>query len=655
MWAEKIQRFFQHLETVEEISFDVETDGLDWHTNKILSYQFAFSSKPEDVYYFPLAYASGNMPADLAEQFTYQLVEAAKTVPGAWIGHNLMFDLLATAKHDLVPKGKWICTMTTQAIIDEHQRSYALSACAQAMGVTPKQDKELNQYLVDFFKIELNPAEQADFDKGLYCKKVKELKGRLAELPADAPMVQGYGEGDVITTWELFQKQKKMLAIKENGTDLLTVADIEWRCTKALYWMQRRGIKINEAKLEQVVEDTRNTYQAALANLPKIPKAWLNEVLKYKASIHALSAQPKDFPLGQDDIVFSHRSRDHMLAIWLYQGYPLADIPKTDKGGFSFTSKFLDSHPFGKQFAGLRKTDKLLSAFLAPLKERHTINGRVFGSYHQLRADEGGTITGRLSSSNPNLQQVPKRDEGNSKLIRQLFEADPGYIWSSNDLSQAEYRIFSHYTQNKKLIEGYKADPPVDMHTTVSKDVIKLAEMLDRDKARFAAKTLNFALLYGAQSKKVAMMLGIDEHEAADLINDYYRNIEGVEWLMRTATQRARTHGYVRTLTGRRCRFAKGDYGYYKAANKIIQGTNADFTKLKLAEIQDLFEANDNKAQLLLTVHDAIDWQFEDSAAGHALNEEALRIFAAETPGIFELRVPMKVDHKTGRTWAEAS
>lgn len=612
-WSEELEKFESRLKQSRTLVLDLETDGLDWKTNKIVSYGFCFGNRPEDVFYFPTDHGSGNIHCP--KSFEKYLAIELKSKPREIIGHNLIFDLLFLANKGIVPNGEFVCTMVRQSLINEHQKSFSLAECSRIMGGEVKKDELLYRHLAERLEIKWEQDDQGRVTRSLKNK----LMSLFHTLPGDDPVIMEYVKGDVIATWQLWEAQQ----IEIEKEDLMRIANVEVRCTRALYNMQRFGIKVDEKKLNKAIEDTE-------AKALEVRKA---------------------LPIEN----FNCRSPLQMAK--LYEDYDKDLIPRTPKGGLSFNDDFLQTHELGKKILAVRRTDKLLSSFLMPLREEHLFKGYVHASYNQGKADDFGTVSGRLSCSNPNLQQFPKRDGDSSYLVRSVFIPEDGMIWSSNDLSQAEYRLFAHYTNDPVLIAGYSADDPIDMHTSVAKQLRV---------GRFIAKTLNFAILYGSGVDKMTFIInkGLREEnlpemttfEVANLRKEYYQRIPAVKNFMDQTKSVAEGRGYVRTILGRRCRFSGYDDKYYKAANRVIQGSNADYTKLKLAEINEFFESEGlDKARLLVTIHDSVDWQFEGGSGGDKINQEAIKIFQNDYPGIIQMRLPMKVDSSTGFNWADAA
>jgi len=344
--------------------------------------------------------------------------------------------------------------------------------------------------------------------------------------------------------------------------------------------------------------------------------------------------------------------------------YPMTE---SEKPVPSFTKNYLNAHPHevAQMIVKLREFDKASGTFVDSIL-RHEHNGRIHTEFHQRRNDDGGTVTGRFSSSNPNLQQIPARDPDIKKMIRGLFLPEEGTKWGSFDYSSQEPRLLVHFAASMPdsmrhpivdtIVEEYhKGD--VDLHQMV-------ADIAGID--RKEAKTVNLGIMYGMGKGKLGAQLGISDAEAGQLMATHEQKVPFVRQLAKVASKRAEEQGQIRTLLGRVCRFDKWEpktFGYsqplsleeankkyggvghlrraftYKALNKLIQGSAADQTKKAMA---DCFSEG---LTPLLTVHDELCFSIEG-------DDQARRIKDIMENGLSDvLKVPSKVDEEYADDW----
>jgi DNA polymerase I-like protein with 3'-5' exonuclease and polymerase domains len=343
------------------------------------------------------------------------------------------------------------------------------------------------------------------------------------------------------------------------------------------------------------------------------------------------------------------------------------EYPKTEKGAPSFTKSFLSHHPhpIAKAIVDAREYNKANGTFIEGLLGYAKHDGRIHGHINQLRSDEGGTVSGRLSMANPNLQQIPARHPEIGPAIRKLFLPEEGEIWASLDFSQQEPRLAVHYAKlldlkgADKAAEAYITDPNTDFHQTVA-DMAGIG--------RKQAKTIGLGLLYGMGKAKMANELDLSTEEASDLIAKFHELVPFMKGLV-TSVQRRVDHpasnGAIRTLLGRRCRFnlweptafglhkpmpreqAVLEYGpslrrayTYKGLNRLIQGSAADQTKKSMLACVEAGKLP------LLQVHDELCLSVE--------SVDQANKFAQAMMDCVKLEVPSKVDIECGPSWGEA-
>ncbi len=597
----RVNECMQRLRQTLNFVVDVETSGLDWKKNHIVGYVFTFGSAPDDTFYLPVRHTGGGnighvkLPGEVdgwTGDVTLLEKEIAKILNQRQdyiaIGHHLGFDLRFMHRVGVDLGGAASCTMVNAALLNELARSFSLAACAEAAGTPKKKGVDLYKYMAEKFGDEPN----------------KKQMGNYWRTDPRDPIVHQYAMQDGTSTWDLWRWQQKQLHVQ----NLSRVYAVECKMVKVLTRMTTHGIKIDEERLHEVQKIVQ---------------------IREKAALMAL---PKDF-----------NTRSSKEVKELFTSHDLTDWPTTMKGNASFTKEWLNKSEIGKNIVKAREYAHLNDSFITPMLERHLHKGRVHAEYNQLRGDEYGTITGRLSSSNPNLQQAHKRNEELGRLYRSIFIPDGDMIWGSRDWNQCEPRLLAYYSRCKVLFDGYLADPPTDAHAAVAK-----ASNVDRE----TGKRLNQAMLTGAGVKKIAEMLSIDHKSAEKLVDKYFSAMPEILMFRKKASQRMAGRGYVLSLLGRRARLEPGRA--YKALNRLLQCGNADMIKLKMVECDEYLRAEGGETHMLNSIHDALDFQFfPECASQYEKLGEIMTAFGEDD--VIHLDIPITVDSKEGENWAIAT
>jgi DNA polymerase I-like protein with 3'-5' exonuclease and polymerase domains len=339
------------------------------------------------------------------------------------------------------------------------------------------------------------------------------------------------------------------------------------------------------------------------------------------------------------------------------------EYPRTEKTAApSFTKNFLQEHkhPVVNMIAKAREINKAHTTFIDSIL-RYEHKGRIHAEINQLRNAGGGTVTGRFSYQNPNLQQIPARNKDLGPKIRSLFIPEEGCKWGCFDYSQQEPRLVVHYAALYKLpsvydvVDAYQADSNSDFHQTVA-DMAQIP--------RSQAKTINLGLFYGMGKAKLQAELGVTKEKAAELFNQYHNKVPFVKQLMEKASNRAQDRGQIRTLLGRLCRFhlwepnsfgmhkalpheeALKEHGpgirrayTYKSLNKLIQGSAADMTKKSMLELY--------KAGVIAHI------QIHDELCVSINNDNEAKKIVEIMENAVTLEVPNKVDYEHGKNWGD--
>jgi DNA polymerase I-like protein with 3'-5' exonuclease and polymerase domains len=566
--------------------------------------------------YFPIRHANGH---NLDPKITMRWLKKQMATPHIdKIMHNATYDLGWLRAEGVEVQGRIIDTMITGAIVDENRMSYSLNNLGRDYLAERKNEKLLRVAAAEWG---LDP------------------KAEMYKLP---PVFVGrYAEQDAGMTLRLWERLK----IELDSNDLWSIWNLETSLIPMMCDMRQMGVRVDISKAEQA------------------KKVFKNKSQEIKNEIHRLTGiRVEPWAAASVASVFD------ALGI----PYPTSNDSQLDmfrkKGGApSFTKQWLaaHAHPVAKMIMDLREADKADSTFIDSIL-RHEHEGRIHTEFHQLRSDDGGTVTGRFSSSNPNLQQIPARDPEIKKVIRGLFIPEHGTQWGSFDYSSQEPRLLVHFAASLKgehrhdmidtVVKAYN-EGDVDLHQMVA-DFAGIS--------RKEAKVVNLGIMYGMGKGKLAGQLGITEEEAGTLLETHRDKVPFVKGLADLAMQQAAKHGVIRTLLGRRCNFhlweprsfgykkplpfeeAMTTYGQpltraftYKALNKLIQGSAADQTKKAMAD------CHAEGLLPMLTVHDELCFSVESA-------EQAARIKEIMETGLSHvLKVPSKVDAEMGANWGE--
>jgi len=601
---------YPDLSQAKEIAIDLETKdpniktkGPGWATFDGAIVGFAVAAFDQQ-WYFPIQHdAGGNM--DLA--ITTAWMQDVLNTPATKIFHNASYDVGWLKINGFNINGPIVDTMIAAALINENRFSFALNSCAKDYLGEIKNETFLNE-----------KAKEWGIDP----------KADLWKLPAG--YVGFYAEQDAGLTLRLWQRFKTEIS-KQSLND---VWEMEMELLPILIDTRMRGIRVDEEK----------------ASL-------LKKEFKSKES-EVLNKIKKETSLNVD--IWAARS---VAQVFDRIGVDYPRTPKSDEP--SFTQNWLVNcdNPIAQLIRQAREINKFHSTFIDSI-QRYAHKGRIHSEINQLRSDQGGTVSGRLSYSNPNLQQIPARNKEYGDKIRSLFLPEEGKQWGSFDYSQQEPRLVAHYaasvdqqfTGADEFIDAYKNEA-ADFHQIVA----DMAEI-----SRTHAKTINLGLFYGMGKAKLARELGISKDKAEALLNQYNSRVPFVKRLATEVTNSASKYGFIRTIRGRKCRFdmwepatfgmnkamqyeeAKAIYGNnirraftYKALNRLIQGSAADQTK------QAMINCYKQEYQPILQIHDELCFSINDES-------DIVGVKEVMENAIENLKVPFKVDVALGRSWGEA-
>ncbi len=414
-------------------------------------------------------------------------------------------------------------------------------------------------------------------------------------------------------------------------------------------------LRLKEAMLPKLREEglERLLYEVELPLIPVLAHMELNgilldpQVLEEQAKeleVYLEQLRHELFQLAGEE--FNPNSPKQVAHI-LFEVLKLPVLKRTKTGPSTDASVLeqlaaQEKHPFPEKLLAYRELEKLLSTYVRKLPEHiHPVTGRIHTSFNQ-----SVTATGRLSSSNPNLQNVPVRGIG--ARIRRAFVAPPGRVLIGADYSQIELRVLAHITEDCGLIEAFQRDEDIHARTAATIFKVPLEEVTPEQ--RDVAKRINFGIAYGMSAYGLAQWAKISRHEANEFIKSYFQSFPGVKAYMERIVKEAEEKGYVESLLGRRRYFTGRLDSRMKreAINMPIQASAADLMKLAMIRVYKLIEREELPARMLLQIHDELIFEADESHA-----EACVPLIRETMEGVLTLRVPLRVDVKVGQNWGE--
>ena len=550
--------------------------------------------------YYPIAHeGGGNMDKKLVLNWLQDLFKQDST----FIFHNAMYDICWLRSSGIIPPVKIVDTMIAASLVNENRWSFRLDALAREYAGIGKDEAVL---------------QAAAREYGIDAKK------DMWKLPS--MFVGQYAERDAESTLKLWHRMK----VELSDQDLWTIFDTETRLFPCLVDMRFKGVRVDVERADKIKKELMDKE---------------NKIINKIKDLTGVSVE-----------LWSAAS--------IAKVFDALKLPydRTEKTGApSFTKNFLSNHPneIAQGISYAREINKAHTTFIDTIV-KHSHKGRIHADINQIRSDQGGTVTGRFSMSNPNLQQIPVRHKELGPLIRSLFIPEENHKWGVFDYSQQEPRILVHYAKLQKLdgideiANAYKSGE-ADFHSAVA----KMAGI-----ERSQAKTINLGLMYGMGKNKLMAELGLMKEAAEKLIAQYHAKAPFIKQLMQAVSRRADDSGRIRTLGGRVCHFdlwepttfgagmpkphveALKEYGHgikragtYKALNRLIQGSAADMTKLSIIALSE------NGIVPHIQIHDELDISVEHS-------EQAKQIVEIMESAI-KLEIPNKVDYECGSNWGD--
>lgn len=591
---EDFQTWLARLRAADLFAFDTETTGLDYVQAEVVGVSFAV--EPGRAAYVPLAHDYPGAPAQLDRDWALgQLRPLLEDAERAKVGHNLKYDMSVLARHGVELRGIRYDTML---------EAYVLDSTASRPDMDSMALKFLGHRTIRYENVAGKGSTQLSFDR----------------VPLD--QATPYAAEDAEVTLRLHRTLWPRLEAEPARARLF--AEIEMPLVPVLSRMERNGVRVDlEALARQsgelavrIAELEQEAWQLAGQSFNLASPSQLQVVLFGKLQLPVLERTPTGQPSTAESVLQELAAYDRLPEVILEH----------------------------------RGLTKLKSTYTDTLPQRVSpVTGRVHTSYHQ-----AGAVTGRLSSSDPNLQNIPVRTpEG--RRIRQAFVAPPGHRLVSADYTQIELRIMAHLSGDARLLAAFEAGE--DVHRATAAEVFGVPlETVSQDQRR-AAKAINFGLMYGMSSFGLARQIGVDRVAAQDYVDRYFARYPGVRRFMDTIREQAHEQGYVETVFGRRLYLPeirsrnrqRRQYAERTAINAPMQGTAADIIKRAMVAVDQWLEQSRFPARMIMQVHDELVLEVAEGSVA-----ESMDALSAHMAGAAELRVPLVVDVRAGANWDEA-
>lgn len=583
--AKELSKILSNLDDTTVVAFDTETTGLDYEKDKLVGFSFCFNE--DEAYYVPFNHFYLGVPEQISQ-------EAAKSAikmifKSLVVGHNIKFDL----------------HFVTRFLEDDSLKIYADSMIL-AWLINPESALSLDKLSEKLLGHEM-----------VHFKETVKKGETFASVELETAC--GYAAEDAFITLKLYNLFLQKLELQSADHLIDEAWHVEVPFIKTLLTMEKEGIKVDSAFLEQFLVEVKET------------------LTTLTASIYELAGTEFNINSTQQ------------LGVVLFETLGLP-VGKKTKTGYSTDEKVLsglvDAHPIIPQLLEYREVYKLYSTYIEPLLKlsRESENSRIHTSFVQT-----GTATGRLSSKNPNLQNIPTRTPLGAK-IRQAFVAPEGKKLIGIDYSQIELRLLAHFSQDRVLVDAFKHDKDIHLQTAIA-----LFGEEEAPNMRNIAKTVNFGLLYGMGQKKLSDTLGITTKEAKEIIEKYFESFPTVKTYFRSIVDRSKQQGYIETLLKRRRYF---DYEnatpMFRAAyeresvNSVFQGSASDLIKLSMNKIHKVIKKENLKVKMLLQIHDELIFEVDENEA-----EELGNKFRDIMQNIMELHIPLKASMNIGDNWSQ--
>lgn len=589
----------KELKQVKMFAFDTETTSLDALDAELVGFSFSMhnaqctmhnNSQLPTAYYVPV---SADRPEAQATVELFRAVFEDEAIEKT--GHNIKYDMMVLGNYGVELKGRLFDTMIAHYLLQpelRHSMDY------------------LAEILLKYKTIHIDELIGA---KG-------KNQGSMRDVPLDKIVIYAAEDADITLRLRDVLEQQ----IEEKGLHELFY-DVEMPLVRVLADMERIGVLIDDFALAQSSSMMTAEMQRIERHIRELSGANIN-----------ISSPKQVGELLFDVLKISEKAK------------------KTKSGQYVTDEETLEAlrskHPVVSEILEYRGVKKLLGTYIDALpKLINEKTGRVHTSFNQTV-----TATGRLSSSNPNLQNIPIRDE-KGKEIRKAFIASEGRVFMSADYSQVELRLMAHLSQDKNMMDAFNADQ--DIHAATAANIYKVPIEEVTSDMRRKAKTANFGIIYGISVFGLSERLGVSRAEAKELIDGYFMSFPGVKEYIDSSIENARRDGYVETLLRRR-RYLPDinsrnanvrGYAERNAVNAPIQGTAADIIKIAMVKIADRLKREGLKTEMLLQVHDELNFNVP-----HDEVDRVKELVREEMEGAFSLSVPLRVDIGVGANWLEA-
>jgi DNA polymerase I len=590
-WAQ-LDEWLAKIDAAELVAVDTETSSLDEMQAEIIG--VSFSVQPGVAGYLPLGHSYGDAPEQLPrDEALAKLKPWLENPAQAKLGQHVKYDRHVFANHGIEVRGYAHDTMLQSYVLEVH-KPHGLASLAE---------RHLGRTGIDYETIAGKGAHQIPFSQ-VAVDKAAEYSCEDSDQTLDVHLA----------LWPKLQADGK----------LRFIYDLEMRSSETLYRIERNGVLIDGAMLAR--------QSAELGQ----------RMMQLEREAHELAGQP--FNLG------SPKQIGEILFTKL--GLPVvkktaSGVPSTDE---EVLEKLAEDYPLPAKLLEHRGLSKLKGTYTDKLPQMtHPRTGRVHTHYAQAVA-----VTGRLSSNDPNLQNIPvKTPEG--RRVREAFVAPPGHQIASADYSQIELRIMAHLSEDEALLRAFREG--MDVHRATASEVFGVApEQVNSEQRRYA-KVINFGLIYGMSAFGLARNLGIESAAAKNYIQRYFERYPGVKQYMDETRLSAKSKGYVETVFGRRLylpeinspnRPRRG--GAERAAiNAPMQGTAADLIKLSMVKVQDVLDAQQRRTKMIMQVHDELVFEVPDDEV-EWVRTEIPRLMAS----VAELRAPLLAEIGIGENWEKA-